>query len=507
MKTYTTYNVAFAIILNLTICLNAQAQSHTNIDSLSKEKNFEVPYQKLLDREFTRILTSQNTNFGTFATIGIKDDIASLSGHLPIRSSSNLAINFRGGVTEGIASLLNGEKVNPNISVGLQYNIGVYSTSNTLRADATQVLNFLNTVDSLDIVTQKKREEIDLLEKKLKSNQLQNNFEIKQQNRKLDELNRTKSAILNKGDLKKVDPKLARLVDSLDVVFSATDLKLDQLLNDSVSLSSQIANLSKAMVARQKQNAEASKVSKFNRELEKLNLIGYKLRWFAFYGKLNNRTFNLFNPDLDYSDQIIKTSFNGFEIGASYNIYRLDDLPRKPKSPDKSKRPDKVSVNDFFRKLSLGTYYSSAAVSYLREDNFGDLTKRNLSQKQTASITPTSRTIEDNRTIYLGDYSKSLSKVRLSYDLYWFFVNNQSAALHLNPSSRISFDERTKFDSVIGLLVAFRNQEKDKSIINAELFYDLKDITKKSENDEDELVDRSSLGIRLNFPIYFRQRM
>jgi len=35
----------------------------------------------------------------------------------------------------------------------------------------------------------------------------------------------------------------------------------------------------------------------------------------------------------------------------------------------------------------------------------------------------------------------------------------------------------------------------------------MKDITKKSENEDDEFIDRTSLGVRLNFPIFFKSNL
>ena len=72
------------------------------------------------------------------------------------------------------------------------------------------------------------------------------------------------------------------------------------------------------------------------------------------------------------------------------------------------------------------------------------------------------------------------------------------------PRIRSDFQERTKADFLVGFLLGFTNSEKDKNIINAELFYDMIDLFKKSEGIDDEIVDRATMGIKLTFPITFK---
>ena len=118
-------------------------------------------YKSLLDREFTKILTGQNTNFGTYATFSTKDEIASLAGNIKIKDESSLNINLKGGVTEGHVPLINGEDVNSNITLNLQFNLGLYKNlEKEIQSDATKRKNYEYSVDSLKIVIKKAKDEL-----------------------------------------------------------------------------------------------------------------------------------------------------------------------------------------------------------------------------------------------------------------------------------------------------------------------------------------------------------
>ncbi len=141
------------------------------------------------------------------------------------------------------------------------------------------------------------------------------------------------------------------------------------------------------------------------------------------------------------------------------------------------------------------------------DDNFDDLTKQTLIQKQVVSPIPNQRNIESTKTVYSGEYQTGISKLKVSFNSYWFIGYNKAFAFHFNPTIRTDLKGDTKTDLITGFMIAFKNQEKKKSIINAELFYNMKDLFHKSENEDDQFSDRSDIGIRLTFPITFNQNL
>ena len=411
------------MIINITTSLG-QVVDYSLLKSSMKNASIkDVPYDDLLDREFTRILTGQNTNFGTFATLSTKDATTSISGHIPICDKSNFGVNISGGTTEGIVPLLSGEKVNPDISIGLQFNRGIYDHNDSIRADATQILNFLNTLDSLSITTIRNRDEIKFSKQKKE-------LELNQKVEKIVRLEKYKNTLTSVNNAR------------YNLVIDSIEIQLIVLRNDTSYLVIQLEKLkSQDEIKRQMQNIERSKSDRYLKELQKLNLIGYKLKWVSFFGNLNNRTFNLLDKSLSYDNQINKKTFNRLEFGVSWNTYQLKDQAFK-------------------------TYYSSYGIAYLLEDNFETLTSVTLNQKEEISSTPTNRSISSTKTLYVGDYEKGLSKIKAFWDLYWFMTYNQSIALHFNPGLRIGFNSKTKLDTTFGFLLGFRNQEKDKNVIN-----------------------------------------
>ncbi len=277
-----------------------------------------IPYKKLLNREFTKVLTGQNTNFGTYATLGTKDEIVTLAGNIPLKGKSSIGINFSGGVTEGIVPLLNGEDVSSNIKVGLQLNFGIYKHERSLKADATQILNFEYMEDSLFIATMKNRDKVDkdstLLELSIRKKEL----ELKQKTRNLQVLKNKKTNISTKTtDI--------ITIDSINVLILSMENDIAVLRKDTSYLNRHVSNLTPTMRARQKNNIETNKIKKYKKELLKLRLKQYNLKWFALESSINNRSFNQFDISQSYEDQIKQKTFNRFELGISYNRYRLKD--------------------------------------------------------------------------------------------------------------------------------------------------------------------------------------
>ncbi|MBD0724818.1 hypothetical protein B6A10_06465 [Flavobacterium sp. L1I52] len=417
-------------------------------------------YKRLLDREFTKILTGQNTNFGSYATFSTKDEIASLAGNIKIKDESSLNINLKGGVTEGLVPLVNGEDVNSNITLNLQFNLGLYKNlEKGIQSDATKRMNYEYSIDSLKIVIRKAKEELALAKKKT-------GLEIKQKQEKL-------------GRLAKIDLNLIDDPKRRDIKKDSIEIQTKILTNDIAILEDKSKSLNQAEIDRQSKNLDDQLVKFNTARLEKLGLHSYNINWLSFYGRLNNKAFNLFNQTAAYEDQIKKINFNQLEFGLSYNIYNLKDNSR-------------------------GTCYFAVGASYLLNDNFDDLTKKTLNDKQDISASPNSRSLIETKTVYLGEYKRNLSLLKANANLYWFPTLNQGVAFHIEPSLNTNFEEKIKFDNIVGVLVGFKNIEKDQNVINIELYYNMKDIFKKTKNEDDQFRDRSSIGLKLNFPITFK---
>lgn len=467
------------IVITTTYITSAFGQSSdsTLLKQRLLKSNVEVPYKYLLDKEFTKVLLDQNTNFGSFASLETKDDIASLSGHISFKQNSNLGINLKGGVTEGIVALLNGQEVNPNISLGLQFNLGIYKDTQSIRADATQIFNFLYALDSLRKATRNIIYTID-------NSRDKKEFEIKQKDLQLKQKDRNLQTLLaykpKSSNIKYLQKNIE--TDSIQVLILNTKYEIAQLKNDIANLNNELTNLTDDMLAREKQNIQASNVKKHKLELQKLSLISYKLNWFSFSARLNNRTFETLDSSLVYNNQISKTNNTNCEIGINYNVYQLKDEP-------------------------FQSYFFSIGIAYLLEDNFEDLIKTTLNEKQDISLPPQSRTIEKTKTVYIGEYRSGISKMKLDFNSYWFLTYNQSIALHINPTARADFKENIKIDCVVGLLVGFREKDKDNSIINTELFFKIADMFKKVEDEGDKFIDKGSIGIKLSVPINFNQKL
>ncbi len=464
--------LVFNYLERTTIAQELSSTSLYNLIVKNDSASSAVPYNKILDREFTKILNGQQTNFGTFASLGTKNEIASINGHIPLGGNSSLGINIKGGVNEGLVYLLEGEDVSSNISAGLQFNYGVYSNKNkrTIKADATQMISFEKMIDSLKVETVRKRNEVDNAKKILELDIRRKEKELRE---KTAELERSRKELAQSGNGKRKSEK-----DDLELIIMSLEVDSLNLIQDISYLKAKADYLTPDYIAKQKQKIESAKVSKYRKELKNLSLIQYNIGWFSLIANFNNKYFKLLESDNSYT----YTSFNQLEFGINYNRYCLKD--------------------EFF-----GTYYLSFGVSYLLDDNFDDLSQKTFVQQKVISTSPDTKYIQTSKTVYGGDYESNISTLKIAFNSYLFLGYKKAFAIHLNPWYQDDFKGDSDFDLTVGLMAGFKNQEKKNNIINAELFYTIDDLFHAAEDEDDQFSDRSYLGVRLSFPISFNQNL
>lgn len=473
----------------------------------------------LLDREFSRIV-GRSSYIGNFASLDFKDAEVAFAGNIKMGKGSNLGITSSGGATEGLQPLLNGEDVSSNIKVGFQLNLRIFRDTYKINGDATLALNVQNSIDSLwrthhlqmttlkeeKLKLSKEKEYEDVLKKieSLKSqkelwktnekkfrkkiplspSQLQNTFNYRDSllsiptpnsitKKRLDSLNQI---LLNKfytetGKVKLSTEELSikkYKIDSLENELQLLNLKLSHIKEDIKSYSKQSAI--KRQNLRQK-TAAASK--KFRSKLE---LTGNRLNWLSVIFNFQNRSFTLFEEAAAFENQLSSISENMLDIGIAYNIYNIS-------------------------RKRFGTYYFSISLLHSNTDNFDELTSKKILDRNVITTTPVSRTSDRERTVYTGDYNDDETRIKLRPNLYWFLNKNKSFALHIQPEWFL-YDDIANLE--LGLLIPFTDSKKKKSIINAELFYQMIDINRDDAETDEKLSDRSSLGIRFTAPIVFK---
>ena len=194
--------------------------------------------------------------------------------------------------------------------------------------------------------------------------------------------------------------------------------------------------------------------------------------------KIQNNSFRLFNPSATYQNQVTDSSFISNEVKFQYSFYN-------------------------WTKEKYKTYFYCIGLSLALSDNLGQLSRREINEVSNYGPNVNDRTITKKYNVYTGKYINNLKQARIYADYYHFLFDNNIAALHIYPECTFRTSNKPLYNLGFGFLFAFKDAKKDdKSVLNAELFYNFIDLAKNTDT-ELSLLERNNIGIRFAFPINF----
>lgn len=432
----------------------------------AREKFKDENINKLINRYFLLFNTGQdNTSITSFAGIDIGKTEVTFSPTLFDKKNNVWNFKFSGGITEGASSLFKNNKFNTNISLEAKYNIRIKSKNiqysfyvqdynsfersliNQRIANLESILKFIEnnkvTLDSLNTVTK------DVY--KFKSDEINARIQSK--------INKAKSEIINYNTDK-----------TADLLKSFTEQ-----IFDTIRL---VTNTHKKLyTAVLESEGELGKVyqKKYEEEFKKLRLTATHQKWVSVSGKVKNDAFKLLNRTNAYSEQVTNENYVSFGGSVLYNDY-------------------KYSQNDNSRFYSVGLSYEHKS-NYLLLDDY-DVTNTTLIGTNENNF----RNINEKFTAYEGAYVKNINQFDIVADYYYFFNAKSIFGLHVYEKSSFSEVIKPNYDAGGGLVLTFKNKEKE-SVINAELYYTFKDIA--SNNSEINAFESNEVGLRFVLPLNF----
>jgi hypothetical protein len=439
-------------ILTSFVCMSSFAQ-----DTVSKQTiGLDPPtFKKVLNQQFSNLITGQSKNsIGNFASLDLKEPEVSFAGNSIFKNGSVLSTKASGGVTDGFFSIFNNSTLNTKISLDVQYNfLNLKNKSLTYYDDSFQVYKEKKN----KILNQHK---VKLIE--VENEQGKTLLILKEQ--KLKEL---KTDLEDKFSREKVTPRK----DSIKYEIEITDFKID-------SIATAIKNYPlKDDLEEEVNNWKAVELKKLKPEIQ---LYGFNFGWFSIGYKVQNNSFKLFNPSLQFSNQITDTSFVSHEARFQYSRY----------------------------KWSVGAYESyfwCAGIAFSYSDNLSDLSKTEVTEIKNYGTNPNDRTTTKKYNAYTGNYLGELKGLRLFADYYRFLFNENTAAIHTYPELQVKDNTKPIYNLGFGFLYSFKDSKDETSIVNAELYYNFLDLFKSTETTY-KLFERNNIGLRFTFPIKFKTK-
>ena len=492
----------------------------SQVDTLNLSKLTGSEYVKILNSQFSKVVTGQNNNsLGNFASVDIVDSKVAFAPSIFFPNGNILTAEIDAGISDGITSVFSNSTFNSNIGAKINYHF-LYKDKNSVSIRDIKNTKLLERklgehrkkeigridngerIESLDYQIDKLESEIfnnqlliekeskDNSELRIKSYELKIkilNAQISEKKKELDALPNNNERESKEDELNdEINKKKIEIIDWKDKKSKETqsNIKSSRLAYENELLQKKIDSLDKVRTEFDSEyekflvNTEYRKKAK--EIFDKYEVTGISLGWFSIFYEVNSNEFKRLNSELEFNSQIIEEDFVSHGFGIQFSWLNLD------------------TSEDF------KSFFWSNGLDFSYSDNFNDLTKQEISETNQLGESSGQRAITNKFNAYSGEYQDDIRSLNFFSDFYYFIFHNNRAAVHLNPVYQIIEDTKPRFNLELGLLFSFKNSKENKEtpIVNAEVYYNFLDLFKTTETDL-KLFERNDIGLRFTFPINF----
>lgn len=422
----------------------AQLNDSITYDSLEYEE-----YKTVIDKEFRKLLGSATNNLGTFAAFESKNSKITFSPSFLFEGGGILNFTFEGASSENELPIFQGGDLSSSFGAGFQYHIIERRKFLDLDvSDRDAQLARLRKIDS-----DYEKENLKILHDGYGRELKKSEDDLIKKTNQIDSINAL--LIKDPSNIKIQDAHLKASLDAYDLKLKIQDLQ------------------SKSQWTRLLDNRN-SRIEKRKAEKEKIEADGFSVSWLSFAYGINNRNFNHFNGTRGLSQTVTRRKNLSQNVSLTLSGYR-----------------NSSGKNESF-------YWSAGIKATFNDDNMSDLKEVSFTDQEIFTSDSTTRVYEKETKALEGEYKSGLSSFLFIGEMYYFFLKENQAAMHFYVEHGTKGGDSSVSDLGTGFLFSF-NTKDAKSVINAELFYELSDA---SDNDK-SLKEKGTLGLRFSVPIKF----
>lgn len=456
------------------------SETEQNVDMAKKDSTYTIGFRplifkKLVNQQFSSLLTGKiNNGIGNYADLDIADGEVSFQGTYINKSGSVFAVKAAGGIDDGLFSVFDHSKLNSNLSLEFQYNFLSLknkqlsfkdrSFRNYRQGERKARLAYREQkllLDSNHLLTILRTDSLLLSAQKQKLNIQNNKLKLV-----LDSIH--KKLISYEKD---TQLKYKLLKDSISYNIAQIDYRLDTLQHV-------IKDQTRLLAMIQDNDNNNDKVAKIDALLDTVDISGFKFGWFSISYKVKATDFKLFSEAGSFLDQVRDDNFIGHEARFQWSYYKWSDNANK-------------------------SWFFDAGALLSFSDNLADLKKLELVEEKQYGLVSGDRKSVNKYNVYSGEYKDNLLGLKLYMDMYHFFFNDNIMAIHIYPEYDMKRNLKPVFNTGIGLLFSFKDNKKDKALVNAELYYNFLDVFKTTDV-EYRLFERNNIGVRFVLPLAFK---
>ncbi|PIA81082.1 hypothetical protein BFR04_15395 [Gaetbulibacter sp. 4G1] len=457
------------------LCQDLQSV-RANVDGANKEKN-------RLTREFARIATGNSfLNIGNFASLSTKDETLSASLFFLTEGGNVINVEASGGATQGITKIFDEGKLNSKVSLGVSYNFMLRKANNAIMINSTAEDAILLAIENENRKYEKKLisvlndSYVEELKKDIKTATALSKTLAKKSKDAAKKIRALRKSNAPNNSIQKVSDNK-----------NAFDLKLQETNHLITTLQAKIQSVEVKKyneLVNALEHERETKVKELKDKLVNLKPDAISFSWISFGYKATNNSFSLFDESLELDKQILKDDYTSQSFFLSYS--------HQSNVRAVTRNGGIVSFKDKKREfISVGAKF--------------DYTHNLNSLKQVEVVDTSIIDAENGRTkvvkqnAFSGEYEKDLSNLTAFFDYYNFIASKDILAIHMNPTMTFRENHKPVANFQFGLLLPFKDKDKQTTRVNLEIFYQVKDIFNTSDS-TNALLNRNVIGLQTTFP-------
>lgn len=228
-----------------------------------------------------------------------------------------------------------------------------------------------------------------------------------------------------------------------------------------------------------------NQINALNIKKEELSISALKLHYWSIGYSAKRDDFKLFVDSLEVNGQLISQDYITQEVRFSYNL--ITNLENRGKG----------SIAGFGKRKFL-----SLAAVFNYTSNLSGLEKVEVIDTKVIDSVM-NRTSVKRQNAFEGEFIKDIATINFIIDYYTYLSKEESSlALHLNPEVLLSDFKKPVTSFQFGFLIPFKDKKEQKTRVNLEFFYKIKDVF-KTTNSTNSLLNRNQIGIQTTFPFSF----
>ncbi len=474
-----------------------------------------------MNRTFGRLATGQEktaelSNHASFGTNGN----FTFNGFTPVnqkkeaeRRISYLSFRISGGlIGENMTTLFDNKQFNTNVNFDLSFHFQFPKKKEEEKQETTPTKKkkqhtslFLNNIQFYSDARIRYFEEVRLID--LESSRKQadidarfNNAAIRQQIllnenalRAAETYQTAQSALLN-DIMIRIEAERQVLAVATGPALKASSDQLEKLTKERKSLMTkldsiiQVASFSRAMkdsldevfvhieqIADNKKSAVESAASERKLQLQldpKLKSI--QQNWFSLTVGFGNKAYYTYYDSLAFDQQIASHTLESVKLGLQWNYY----------------------FQNFDEKRIT---YFNLGISNQLDNNLKDFDAIEVSDETSTSSGNTKRKTSNKYAAYT-DKIEDFQSTSLFANYYLLFGSKFYSGVHVYPDWEFRSNSKQLVNVGIGLIASFKNEAKNKGILNLEGFIRFKDVVNILHT-PDQFYQRAQIGFRVGIPI------